>query len=427
MSAEPAVPASAAAARPGELLLAGVGTMGRPYLEAAARLGLRARAVESAATWDNRPTDLAGRFYRVSGDREESWAGAVAAAVAERVPDGLIGFAEPQVVAAALAQERYGLRGPSLHAAVVSRNKALQRALFGAHGVPQPAHLHVARIADARAWMLERLPVVVKPLNLSGSEGVELVRTPEAVEEVVARRAGEGQLLVEEAVDGPEYSWEALVREGEVLFENLTAKETTPPPYFVELVHRCGHDPDPAAADRIRELTSGVLRAIGMRTGLVHLEFRTSTAGPVLMEVAVRTPGDYLPDAIGLTYGFDLYEAVVRLALGLPLPDLPRRPVSYAATVFPTAPPGTVTGITGVESVTAHPAVVRVRLRRRPGDTVRPLTSSGQRIGHVLVAAGSPAERDDAVRFVRETLRVEVVPTGPAAPARPDLSGGKGA
>ncbi|MYV40224.1 hypothetical protein GT030_15470, partial [Streptomyces sp. SID1328] len=46
---------------PRELLLAGVGTMGRPYLEAAARLGVRARALESAATWENRPTALAER------------------------------------------------------------------------------------------------------------------------------------------------------------------------------------------------------------------------------------------------------------------------------------------------------------------------------------------------------------------------------
>lgn len=414
------VPGAAQEQEPGELLLAGVGVMGRPYLEAAARLGLRARAVEAGAIWDNRPKDLAERFYRVSGDHEESWAGAVAAAAAEQVPDGLIGFAEPQVVAAALTQERYGLPGPSLHAAVVSRNKALQRALFGAHGVPQPAHLHVARITDAREWMLQRLPVVVKPLNLSGSEGVELVRTPEAVEEVVTRRAGEGRLLVEEAVDGPEYSWEALVREGEVLFENLTAKETTPPPYFVELVHRCGYCPGPDEAARVHELTSGVLRAVGMRTGLVHLEFRMSADGPRVMETAVRTPGDYLPDAIGLTYGFDLYEAVVRLSLGLPLPELPRRPVSYAATVFPTARPGTITGITGVDQVMDHPAVVRVRLRKQVGDKVRLLTSSEQRMGHVLVAAGSPDERDDAVRFVRETLRVEVGSSGADSPGNPE-------
>lgn len=59
---------------PKDLLLVGIGTMGRPYLDAAARLGLRVRAVESAAVWENRPVDLAERFYRVAGGQDESWA-----------------------------------------------------------------------------------------------------------------------------------------------------------------------------------------------------------------------------------------------------------------------------------------------------------------------------------------------------------------
>ncbi|MEZ7003343.1 ATP-grasp domain-containing protein [Streptomyces sp. AD55] len=398
-----------------ELLLVGVGVMGRPYLEAAARLGLRVRAVESAAAWDGRPLHLAERFHRVDGAHDESWVRAVTEAAAEGPPDGLIAFAEPHVLAGALAQERHGLRGPSLHAAVVSRNKALQRATFAAHGVPQPAHVHVASVADARQWMLDRLPVVVKPLTLAGSRGVELVSDAAAVDEVIARRAAEGGVLVEEAVEGPEYSWDALLRDGEVLFSNVTAKETTPPPRFVELAHRCGHRFEDGLAAQVDDLTTRVCAAAGMRTGLVHLEFKVGASGPVLIEIAVRTPGDYLPDAIGRTYGFDLYEAMVRLATGLPLAPLPRRPVSYAATVFPTAEPGTIREITGTDEVLAHPAVVRVRLRKGPGDTVLPLTSSGRRLGHVLVDAATPGEREDALKFVRETLRVHVDPAGRGA------------
>ncbi|MGW6391716.1 ATP-grasp domain-containing protein [Streptomyces sp. NPDC055103] len=393
---------------PKDLLVVGVGTMGRPYLEAAARLGLRVRAVEAAAGWEGRPVDLAESFYRVEGHEEEDWAAAVALAVADRVPDGLVSFAEPHVLAGALAQERLGLPGPSLHAAVISRNKALQRAVFAAHGVRQPEHLLVPDVAEARAWMLERLPVVVKPLTRAGSEGVELVRTAEEAAEVIARRSGEGKVLVEEAIEGPEFSWEALVRDGEVLFENVTAKETTPPPYFVELTHRCAHRfEDDELATLVHEFTRGALSAVGMRTGLVHLEFKVDGRGPALMEIAVRTPGDYLPDAVGLAYGFDLYEAVVRLALALPVDELIRTsPVSWSATHFPTAVPGTITTITGVEETTAHPSVVRVRLRKSPGDTVLPLTSSARRMGHVLVDSPSPSEREDTLKHVRETLSI---------------------
>ncbi|MDH6579059.1 ATP-grasp domain-containing protein [Kitasatospora sp. MAP5-34] len=393
-----------------ELLIVGVGVMGRPYLDAAARLGLKVSAVESAAAYDNRPTDLGVTYHRVDGEAEESWNQGVAEALAASVPDGVLAFAEPHVLAGALAQDRLGLPGPSLHAAVISRNKALQRTGFSAHGVPQPEFFLASDVGRAREWMLDRLPVVVKPLSESGSSGVELVLDAAAVPELIARRSAEGTVLVEQAVLGPEFSWEALVRDGEVLFENFTAKETTPPPYFVELCHRIGHRfEDGETADQVNALTRGVLGAIGMRTGLVHLEFRLGPDGPALMEIAVRTPGDYLGEAVGLTYGFDLYEAVIRLALGLPLDGLLNAdPVRYAATWFPTVEPGRISRIEGVEEALAHPAVVRVRLRKQVGDVVGPLTSSSARLGHVLVDAASPEEREEALEHVRKHLRVSV-------------------
>ncbi|GAA1902429.1 ATP-grasp domain-containing protein [Streptomyces sodiiphilus] len=404
-----------------ELLLVGVGVMGQPYLEAAARLGVPVRAVEAAGPGRDRSGAGPGvpghvSFHMVPPGPEESWLPGIEEALAQRVPDGIVGFAEPQVIPAALVQERLGLPGPSLQAAVISRNKALQRAVCAARGVPQPQYLLAPDIGTARDWMLDRLPVVVKPLTLSGSEGVELVRDPAAVADITTRRAGEGTVLVERAVEGPEYSWEALVRDGAVLFENITAKETTPPPYFVELSHRCGHAfTEPGLADRVRALTRGVLAAIGMRTGLVHLEFRVGPDGPALMEVAVRTPGDYLADAVGLAHGFDLYEASVRLSLGLPLEGRARpggAPRTWTATCFLTAPPGRVTAVEGLEQVRKHPGVVRARLRRGIGDTVGPLTSSAQRVGHVLISAGTREEREDTMKFVRETLLLRTA-TGP--------------
>ena len=392
-----------------DLLMVGVGVMGRPYLGAAARLGCQVRAVETTAG----PEAAGVKYYRIGNGVEESWLAGVAQAVAEQVPDGIIAFAEPHVLAGALAQDQLSRPGPSLRAAVISRNKALQRAQCGGYGLPQPDYLLTPDLRQARDWLLEHLPVVVKPVDRSGSEGVELVTTRREADQLLERRAGEGKLLVERAVDGPEYSWEALVQDGEVRFENITAKETTPPPYFVELCHRCGHRFPPPVAAQVQALTRGVLQAIGMRTGLVHLEFRVAATGPVLMEVAVRTPGDYLTDAVGLAFEVDLYQAMVELALGRPPDSLAGRPPggaprSYSATLFLTCPPGRISRISGDAEVRAHPAVRRVWLRRQPGDVVAPLTSSDQRLGHVLVNAGSPEEREEALAFARERLRFSV-------------------
>lgn len=305
-------------------------------------------------------------------------------------------------------QDRLGVPGPSLHAAVLSRNKGLQRACFAARGLPQPEFIVAADTSAQIEWAATRLPVVIKPLSSSGSSGVELIDDPERLQEVASARNGTGRVLLEKAIDGPEYSWEGFVRDGHIIFSNFTAKETGCAPHFVEVAHRCGHRfTDPELRRQADALTAGVVHALGMRTGIVHLEFRADTQGPVVMEVAVRTPGDYIMDLLRMTYGIDPYAVAIALALDLPL-DVPLAdtPAAYAAVWYPTCQPGEVVAIEGLDEIQTHPAVIRTSLKIRPGERVLPIVSSAHRIGSVLISGRTKAERDEAMRTVRERLRV---------------------
>lgn len=398
-----------------ELLLIGVGLMGRRYVAAARRLGVRVVAVDSER---NAPSTagLVDRLWTTSGDSDEAWVAAAYGALAEGQPDGVVGFSEPQVLAAALVQDSLGLPGPSLRAAVLSRNKALQRGCFQARGVLQPEHVLVPSLAEGAGWSRHRLPVVVKPLSGSGSEGVELLADGRSLEAAVAGRAGEGRVLVERAVEGDEYSWEGLVCDGEIRFGNITAKETTGPPQFVETCHRAPADLGAGEARRVDELAAEVVKGLGMRTGIVHLEFRLSAAGPALMEVAVRMPGDFIMDVLSLAYGFDWFEMVVRLALGLPLGPLPAGPAAYCASLFVTAEPGRVVGTSGLSEARALPGVVAADVEVAPGDLVAPLRSSADRVGWALLRAGSRSELTSLVRKAQCTLVVQTRPGGDEAP-----------
>ncbi|WP_455360077.1 ATP-grasp domain-containing protein [Streptomyces sp. SYSU K21746] len=395
-----------------ELLLVGVGFMGRPYAAAARRLGLRVRAVE-AHDWAGAIEHLVdevepsqGRY----GSLDELWAETVHAAVEKSRPTGIFGFTESHVLGAAMAQDRFGLPGPSLQAAVISRNKALQRGRFRAHGVGQPEYLLTNDLSDAADWAGARLPVVVKPLSSAGSDGVELVADAAAFESAALRRASERPLLVEKAIEGPEYSWEALVRDGEVWFANVTAKTTTGAPNFVELEHRAAAPLSAQDAERVAELGRSVLSAIGMRTGIVHLEFRLTSSGPAVMEVAVRTPGDYIMELCSLAYGIDWFEMVVRLAVGAELPPPPEGPVRHAASLFVVSDPGQVIALDGLDTVRSHPAVVDAAFKVAVGDTVGRTSSSLQRTAYAVLAADSPEELEEAIEFTRRTLSIKTVP-----------------
>ena len=134
---------------------------------------------------------------------------------------------------------------------------------------------------------------------------------------------------------------------------NFTANKTACAPYFVEVAHRCGHRfTDVELRRKADALVDGVVHALGMRTGIVHLEFRVDAHGPVVMEVAVRTPGDYIMELLRMTYGFDPYSVAIALAL-----DLQR----YMATWNDARVDLTVTEFMMLHALVRHPGHVKSR------------------------------------------------------------------
>jgi biotin carboxylase len=381
------------------LLLVGVGRMGAPYVTAAHELGFAV----SVADLPRRLARLrlaAGDSPRpVETDALEAWYSTARAAAAEAPPDAVVAFTEQHVVPAALVADELGLPGVGLRAALVSRNKALQRELFARHGIPQPAFRVVFDRAAPEASVY---PLVVKPLDRSGSSGVAVVDSPEALAAAAAEL--EPPFLVEEYLDGPERSCEALVAGGEVVFASLTEKILTPPPECVELGHVV---PAPEDAAAVRALAQDVVSALGMRAGIVHLEVKLCAEGPRVVEVAVRSPGDHIMELVRLATAVDLFAGVVAVAAGQ-RPDLAPSRRGHAAVWFPAPAPGVVTELEGLDALAALPGFHAHTIHVAVGSTVPPLRSSGDRIGAVLVSADSREELEERLALARSTLRIEV-------------------
>ena len=425
------------------LLLVGCGVMGEPYLRAARRLGLPVALVDAPARLEELrsahdvvidgeavPTETAAH--------EEAWVERAETLAARHRIAGVVGFSEPQVIAASLVQERYGLPGPGLAAAVLSRNKAMQRSVFTVAGLGQPDHRFAPRIATATDWARERLPVVVKPLDRAGSEGVELVTSADRWAEVVGRREGDGPLMVEEYVEAQEYSWEALVSDGRVLLSNLTHKTTTGAPHFVELLHRPGHEQAaPALMAAADELGARIVAAAGVSTAMMCVEFRARRSELAIMEFMVRMPGDHLMEALARTLGIDLFAAHLELALGrapswLPLDeDRPRaRPAvaRRAASLFLVAEADGILDRLDLRDLDSVPAVARYGASACPGAAVRRPRASAERLAYIVLDAADDHELEAALDAVRARRRVHLraipaatapIPEHPAAHPEP--------
>lgn len=399
------------------LLMVGCGWMGRPYLARAHARGLDVAILDSAAafSWDETKAAMADtdRGYVVQGTDTEAYLAAAAQALADGPVHGVLAFSEPHVLAAALLAEELGLPGPGLRAATTSRNKLIQRGLFARHGIAQPEHTVARTAAGAVSWAQDRYPVVAKPLSNSGSLGVEIVDDAHDLANWVHSNDDDRPFLVEEYLAGPEFSIEAVVIDHQVVFSSVTAKIITGRPYCVELEHWIPGTADPLERAAATDLLVQVVRALGLGSGLVHLEFKAEPGGPRVVEVAVRTPGDYLTDGVLAATGVDLYDCAIAAALGQP-PVVERSADQQVCIWFPTSDPGLITSITDSATIEAIPGVVKAEIDYEPGGEVHPLRSSMDRLGVVIVGADDRAGLQALVDEVKSGFDVTTVTTADA-------------
>jgi biotin carboxylase len=310
---------------------------------------------------------------------------------------------EYAVPATAALAEKLGLPGATEAAAQALRDKVRLREVSGAGGVRNPRWREVHGPADILEFAGGG-PVVVKPANRQASVGVQLLdsvdeaaaaeaweRTSSAAEyEQVPDRELTWRFLAEERLRGPEFSVEALVRQGEVVFENVTAKTVVPGPYPVEQGHLLPAPLDPGTQAAFGTAIRKLVAATGFGTGILHAEWILTDEGPTLVECAGRCPGDYLIDLIDLAYGTRIRLTLIDLLAGRPV-TLPRSAERTSAIRFLAAEPGTVTGITGLDEAQRLPGVHVAEVDVEAGQEVHPWASSWDRAGHVI-ATGPDAD-----------------------------------
>ncbi|MFH8757252.1 ATP-grasp domain-containing protein [Streptomyces atroolivaceus] len=411
---------------PGLLLIGGGGDMTLSVdvavqaLEQARARGLRTHVTNLAATLTATPavTAAADGASAVDFTRPGATAGwATARGAAGERPAVVFGVREMAQEAVAETARALALPGNPPAAVRRIRTKDACRAALAAAGFRQPAVRLCADEAEARAFLAGSAgPWVVKPRDGVDSAGVRKVTGAGDLPTALAELPDRGvPFLVEEFVDGAEYSVEGVFLGGAPRVLAVTAKEKLPPPYFVEIGHVLPAGIPEDTRRRIEDTVTEALTALGLSFGLFHVELWLTADGIVLGEVHARIGGGWihrmLPHA---RPGLELYGTVYDDVLGRPA-RLPATTRAAAARYF--APPaGRVVAVEGWEAVRSHPAVLHAELRAAPGDVISAFRRGGDRVGAVVVGAPTPAEARELARRLVDSVRFTVEPVERAEP-----------
>lgn len=293
---------------------------------------------------------------------------------------GVLCYDELRIWAAAQIAEALGVPASTPDAVLACRDKRLTRQRMEGRCQDAVRSLAVSDAAGARRAAEEiGYPVVLKPRALAGSEGVTRIDRPDQVTREFAFTHGarfdeapcfdEG-VLVEEYLDGPEVTVDAIVRGGEVRPAFISHKKQDQAPTFEETGHAViGGDPL-LDDDPLRAVVQSAHTALGFEHGVTHTEVRLTGKGPRIVEVNGRLGGDLIPYIGRLATGVDLAVAAGRLAVG-GTPDLTPTRRWTAAIRFYYPPHDMVLEDVRLDSGRLPPGIWEVKPLAGPGSRLR--------------------------------------------------------
>ncbi len=328
--------------------------------------------------------------------------------------EGLLGVLEELQVPLAEAREALSLPGMGVETALNFRDKAQMKDVLRAAGVPCARHCLASSEAEARAFLQEvELPVVIKPQAGAGARNTFRLDTPEQVDDALRSfpPRPERPTLLEEFVVGREHSFDSVCLGGELLWASVSHYHPTPLEVLQhDWIQWCVLLPRDVSGEEyapIRAAGAQALKALGMETGMSHLEwFRRKDGSVVVSEVAARPPGAQITSLLSYAYDTDMYQAWARL-VGAEAFDPPQRRYAVGAAYLRGQGQGDrVVGIRGLEAAQAEVGgpVVEAQLPRRGQ------ASGGgyEGQGYVIVRHPETEVVEQALQTIVRRVRVEL-------------------
>lgn len=390
------------------ILILGAGVMQLPALRWAKRQGWEVYAADGNPAAPG--VGLADHFVPVDLTDIE---GMIEAAGIIHAKNGLHGvFTAGTDFSYTVARVAEALQLPGLppDVALNASRKDKMRQVFAEHGVPSPRFVQLASDASDEAVeaALERLalPLVVKPVDNMGARGIRRVDSPEEYRRAVqsARRFSRaGTVIVEEYIEGPEFSIDALVVEDEIVFTGIADRHIFFPPYFIEMGHTIPTSYDGAVLEAVKTAFTQAVRALGIRNGAAKGDVKWDGRRAVIGEVAARLSGGYMS---GWTFpycsGVELTGNALRQAVGRRPDSLtPARQWVSAERAFISIP-GVVKRVEQAKEAGSIPWIEEMFIRVAEGDETDFPTNNVEKSGNFISAAPT---RDEAVRAAEDACR----------------------
>ena len=323
---------------------------------------------------------------------------------------------KPLVMMARVAKE---LKLPfySKEAAEWSTDKFQMKQRFLEGGVPCARGRLIHNSEEAQDLYF---PLICKPRDNSGSRGVKLCRDLTELDSCIKEALEVSKLdtvLVEEFIEGREFSIESLHYDGKSEVIQFTEKKTTEFPYNVELAHKQPANLTDDQRNQISYIISKIASCMHFKNCPSHTELKINERGIFVIETSPRLGGDYITSTLTpLSTGINLEDQLLHIAIGEKVDTTTGRVNRASGVCFFSYPEGEVKATdpilaNGQQLLASCPGIRNFELKLKVGDHINLITSSLNRYGQFIVDGETREEVDELIvkyeNYIKEFITIE--------------------
>jgi len=335
-------------------------------------------------------------------------------------PQGISSFtSEAGMIPAAKLRDYYNLSGIRSENIRYFIDKSIQRTVWDKHHLPNPKWTTASTFEDAvESINAFSFPLIVKPVDSAGSRGVKTIAngqslTPEDFNQAMAHSRSK-QVIIEEYIEGIEYTAEAFADNGEIYILALTQKKKVKGTNGTVAIELASPQNNIALMEEASTIMRDAFDAIGLSNGPGHAEFIISNEGEIyLVEAAGRGGGFMVFDGLVPSIsGFDIAKATVMNACGHSVDGIMSecyaQPKAAVLRFFPSTN-GTLKSISGfdeansIEGIEAKPFV-------EINSKMNSALTDGDRMGYILAVGDNIVATQLKTDQAEQMINFEVIP-----------------
>lgn len=204
--------------------------------------------------------------------------------------------------------EKLGFNAHSFDSALNASIKSRMRACFEKSNIPSPKYYTFSSEMiteedyerDGKIYEAIKtlgFPCVVKPTDNMGARGCRMIRSEFEMKssiKVAIENSRTGTIILEQYMEGPEYSIDALIYDGTMTITGFADRHIYFPPYFIETGHTMPSIADEQVKKELISVFALGAKALGLTCGAAKADIKYTKDGPEIGEIAARLSGGYM-------------------------------------------------------------------------------------------------------------------------------------